>query len=196
MSEETKNQEMKDPETKTPETNNNEAAPRQEAAPEAPKAKEHKESRSEKRRLEALEEKIKKLEDERAQQDERYKRLLAEYDNFRKRSQKEKDGTYLDAQVNTVAAILPVLDNLERAAQAEEASEGVKMILKQFRDILTKAGVAPCGAEGETFDPNLHNAVMHEDGEGKGDTVIAQVLQKGYTMKDRLIRAAMVKTTD
>lgn len=196
MSEETKNQEMKDPETKTPETNNNEAAPRQEAAPEAPKAKEHKESRSEKRRLEALEEKIKKLEDERAQQDERYKRLLAEYDNFRKRSQKEKDGTYLDAQVNTVAAILPVLDNLERAAQAEEASEGVKMILKQFRDILTKAGVAPCGAEGETFNPNLHNAVMHEDGEGKGDTVIAQVLQKGYTMKDRLIRAAMVKTTD
>lgn len=196
MSEETKNQEMKDPETKTPETNNNEAAPRQEAAPEAPKAKEHRESRSEKRRLEALEEKIKKLEDERAQQDERYKRLLAEYDNFRKRSQKEKDGTYLDAQVNTVAAILPVLDNLERAAQAEEASEGVKMILKQFRDILTKAGVAPCGAEGETFDPNLHNAVMHEDGEGKGDTVIAQVLQKGYTMKDRLVRAAMVKTTD
>ena len=196
MSEQTKNQEMKDPETKTPETNNNEAAPRQETAPEAPKAKEHKESRSEKRRLEALEEKIKKLEDERAQQDERYKRLLAEYDNFRKRSQKEKDGTYLDAQVNTVAAILPVLDNLERAAQAEEASEGVKMILKQFRDILTKAGVAPCGAEGETFDPNLHNAVMHEDGEGKGDTVIAQVLQKGYTMKDRLIRAAMVKTTD
>lgn len=196
MSEETKNQEMKDPETKTPETNNNEAAPRQEAAPEAPKAKEHKESRGEKRRLEALEEKIKKLEDERAQQDERYKRLLAEYDNFRKRSQKEKDGTYLDAQVNTVAAILPVLDNLERAAQAEEASEGVKMILKQFRDILTKAGVAPCGAEGETFDPNLHNAVMHEDGEGKGDTVIAQVLQKGYTMKDRLVRAAMVKTTD
>ena len=70
------------------------------------------------------------------------------------------------------------------------------MILKQFRDILTKAGVAPCGAEGETFDPNLHNAVMHEDGEGKGDTVIAQVLQKGYTMKDRLVRAAMVKTTD
>ena len=196
MSEETKNQEMKDPETKTPDTNNNEAAPRQEAAPEAPKAKEHRESRSEKRRLEALEEKIKKLEDERAQQDERYKRLLAEYDNFRKRSQKEKDGTYLDAQVNTVAAILPVLDNLERAAQAEEASEGVKMILKQFRDILTKAGVAPCGAEGETFDPNLHNAVMHEDGEGKGDTVIAQVLQKGYTMKDRLVRAAMVKTTD
>lgn len=187
---------MKDPETTTPETNNNEAAPQPEAAPEAPKAKEHKESRSEKRRLEALEEKIKKLEDERAQQDERYKRLLAEYDNFRKRSQKEKDGTYLDAQVNTVAAILPVLDNLERAAQAEEASEGVKMILKQFRDILTKAGVAPCGAEGETFDPNLHNAVMHEDGEGKGDTVIAQVLQKGYTMKDRLIRAAMVKTTD
>ena len=196
MSEETKNQEMKDPETKTPETNNNEAAPRQEAAPEAPKAKEHRESRSEKRRLEALEEKIKKLEDERAQQDERYKRLLAEYDNFRKRSQKEKDGTYLDAQVNTVAAILPVLDNLERAAQAEEASEGVKMILKQFRDILTKAGVAPCGAEGETFDPNLHNAVMHEDGEGKGDTVIAQVREKGYTMKDRLVRAAMVKTTD
>ena len=187
---------MKDPETKTPETNNNEAAPRQAAAPEAPKAKEHKESRSEKRRLEALEEKIKKLEDERAQQDERYKRLLAEYDNFRKRSQKEKDGTYLDAQVNTVAAILPVLDNLERAAQAEEASEGVKMILKQFRDILTKAGVAPCGAEGETFDPNLHNAVMHVDDDSVGESTVVEVFQSGFKMGDKVIRFAMVKVAN
>ncbi len=154
-----------------------------------------KESKKEKKQAAKLEEKIAQLEEEAARQDDRYKRILAEYDNFRKRTQKEKEGTYQDAQIATVSAFLPVLDNLERGAAVENADEGVKLILKQFREILQKYHVEPCGAEGETFDPQLHNAVMHEDGEG-GETVIAQVLQKGYTMNGRLIRAAMVKTTD
>ncbi|MBR4992166.1 MAG: nucleotide exchange factor GrpE [Clostridia bacterium] len=143
-----------------------------------------------------LEEKIAQLEEEAAKQDDRYKRILAEYDNFRKRTLKEKETTYQDAQMSTVSAFLPVLDNLERGAAQENADEGVKLILKQFREILTKYHVESCAEEGQTFDPNFHNAVLHEEGEGSGETVIAQVLQKGYTMNGKLIRAAMVKTTD
>ena len=143
-----------------------------------------------------LEEKIARLEEEAAKQDDRYKRILAEYDNFRKRTLKEKETTYQDAQMSTVSAFLPVLDNLERGAAQENADEGVKLILKQFREILTKYHVESCAEEGQAFDPNFHNAVLHEEGEGSGETVIAQVLQKGYTMNGKLIRAAMVKTTD
>ena len=155
-----------------------------------------KETKKEKKQSAKLEEKIAQLEEEAAKQDDRYKRILAEYDNFRKRTQKEKEATWQDAQMATVSAFLPVLDNLERGAAQENADEGVKLILKQFREILTKYHVESCGEEGQAFDPNFHNAVLHEDGEGSGETVIAQVLQKGYTMNGKLIRAAMVKTTD
>ncbi len=155
-----------------------------------------KETKQEKKQNAKLEEKIAQLEEEAARQDDRYKRILAEYDNFRKRTQKEKESTYQDAQMATVSAFLPVLDNLERGAALENADEGVKLILKQFREILQKYHVESCGEEGQAFDPNFHNAVLHEEGEGSGETVIAQVLQKGYTMNGKLIRAAMVKTTD
>ena len=159
-----------------------------------PQAEAKTESRAEKKKTEKLEEKIQKLEEESAKKDEKYMRILAEYDNFRKRSQKEKDSTYLDAQIATVNAFLPVLDNLERGAAAEDADEGVKLICKQMQELMSKLGVQPCGAEGEVFDPNFHNAVMHEEGDGSGETVIEAVLQKGYTMKEKLIRPAMVKT--
>ena len=155
-----------------------------------------KETKQEKKQNAKLEEKIAQLEEEAARQDDRYKRILAEYDNFRKRTQKEKESTYQDAQMATVSAFLPVLDNLERGAAQENADEGVKLILKQFQDILQKYHVEACGEQGQAFDPNFHNAVLHEEGEGTGETVIAQVLQKGYTMNGKLIRAAMVKTTD
>ena len=155
-----------------------------------------KEPKKEKKQVTLLQEKIKELEETAAQQDDRYKRVLAEYDNFRKRTQKEKESTYQDAQMATVSAFLPVLDNLERGAAQENADEGVKLILKQFQDILQKYHVEACGEQGQAFDPNFHNAVLHEEGEGTGETVIAQVLQKGYTMNGKLIRAAMVKTTD
>lgn len=155
-----------------------------------------KETKKEKKQVTLLQEKIAQLEEEAARQDDRYKRVLAEYDNFRKRTLKEKETTYQDAQLATVSAFLPVLDNLERGAAQENADEGVKLILKQFQEILQKYHVESCAEEGQAFDPNFHNAVLHEEGEGSGETVIAQVLQKGYTMNGRLIRAAMVKTTD
>ena len=155
-----------------------------------------KETKKEKKQVTLLQEKIAQLEEEAARQDDRYKRVLAEYDNFRKRTLKEKETTYQDAQLATVSAFLPVLDNLERGAAQENADEGVKLILKQFQEILQKYHVESCAEEGQAFDPNFHNAVLHEEGEGSGETVIAQVLQKGYTMNGRLIRVAMVKTTD
>lgn len=191
-------EEKKNPETQT------EQAPEQtpETQPEAPEnqpAKAHgkeKNEKNEKKHAARLEEKIRQMEEEAARKTETYMRVLAEYDNFRKRSQKERDSTYQDAQISTIALFLPVLDNLERAASAAEADEGVRMILKQFQDLLKKCGVEECGKEGEAFDPNFHNAVMHQEGEGTGEPVIVQVLQKGYTLNGRLIRPAMVKTTD
>lgn len=194
MSEEKKNPEAQAEQTleqtseQTPET--------QPEAPENQPAKAHGKEKNEKKHAARLEEKIRQMEEEAARKTETYMRVLAEYDNFRKRSQKERDSTYQDAQISTIALFLPVLDNLERAASAAEADEGVHMILKQFQDLLKKCGVEECGKEGETFDPNFHNAVMHQEGEGTGEPVIVQVLQKGYTLNGRLIRPAMVKTTD
>lgn len=194
MSEEKKNPEAQAEQTleqtseQTPET--------QPETPEIQPAKAHGKEKNEKKHAARLEEKIRQMEEEAARKTETYMRVLAEYDNFRKRSQKERDSTYQDAQISTIALFLPVLDNLERAASAAEADEGVRMILKQFQDLLKKCGVEECGKEGEAFDPNFHNAVMHQEGEGTGEPVIVQVLQKGYTLNGRLIRPAMVKTTD
>lgn len=157
-----------------------------------------KESRQEeeKTELQAALEQIESLKEQAAQQEEKYKRVLAEYDNFRKRSQKERDGYYSDALCGALASFLPVLDNLERAALQPQADEGVKLILKQFMDILEKYGVKACGQEGEVFDPNMHNAVMHIEDDSLEENVVAEVLQKGYALGERLIRPAMVKTAN
>lgn len=146
-------------------------------------------------RAEELETRISELEAAAADHAEQYKRMLAEYDNFRKRTQRERESYYADAVCMTVAAFLPVLDNLERAAAAEESPEGAKLILRQYNDILEKLNVKAFGTEGEAFDPQKHNALLHADGEG-GETVLAQVFKKGYAQGDRIIRHADVKTTD
>ena len=143
-----------------------------------------------------VQEQIAQLQQAATEQEEKYKRMLAEYENFRKRSAKEKEGYYSDALAGAIGAFLPVLDNLERAVAQPDADEGVKLICRQFLEILEKYGVAACGAPGETFDPNLHNAVLHVEDESLGENVIVDVMQKGYTMRDRLIRPAMVKTAN
>ena len=155
-----------------------------------------KETKKEKKQNAKLEEKIAQLEEEAAKQDDRYKRILAEYDNFRKRTQKEKESTYQDAQMATVAAFLPVLDNLERGAAQENADEGVKMMHKQALEILEKLHVKACGQVGESFDPNFHNAVMHIEDENLGENVISAVFQKGYKIGDKVIRFAMVQVAN
>ena len=143
-----------------------------------------------------LEAKVQQLEEQNAAQQDQYKRVLADYDNFRKRSAKEKETIYADVTAQTVSEFLPVLDNLERAAAREDASQGAQMIYKQFCDVLSKLKVEPCAKVGDAFDPNLHNAVMHIEDETLGDNVIAEVLLQGSTRNGRLVRPAMVKVAN
>ena len=139
-----------------------------------------------------------------AEQKEAYLRLAAEYDNFRKRSAKEKDEIYPNAKAEVVAKFLPVFDNLERALQVEVSEEsakaiktGVEMVEKQLREVLEKLGVEEIEALGKEFDPNLHNAVMQEEAEeGQESGIVKEVLMKGYKTKDRVLRHSMVKVTN
>lgn len=124
-----------------------------------------------------------------------YLRLMAEFDNYRRRTTKEKEGIYSDTVCDVVKAFLPVLDNLERAVQYapnDSQDEGVAMILKSFIDILKGMGVVEVEAQGAQFDPNLHNAIMHIDDDKYGENEIYNVVQKGYVMGDRIIRHALV----
>ncbi len=127
-------------------------------------------------------------------------RTLAEYDNYRKRSIKEKDAIYPQAKADTVEKFLPIIDNFERAMQTECSDEafkkGIEMIFQSFIKTMTDLSVEEIGKEGETFNPDLHNAVMHVEDENYGENVVAQVLQKGYKIGDRVVRYAMVKVAN
>ena len=131
---------------------------------------------------------------------DKYLRLLAEYDNFRKRSARERDNIYADVRSDTVLKLLPVYDNLERAARQATEDEafrrGVEMTLAQFLEALAAMGVTPIQAVGETFDPAVHNAVMHIEDPDKGEQEIVQELQKGFRMGERVIRFSMVQVAN
>lgn len=131
---------------------------------------------------------------------DRLKRNMAEFDNFRKRTEKEKASMYIIGAKDIVEKILPVVDNFERGlAQAPEGdafAEGMKMIYKQFMTALDDMGVKPIEAVGKEFDPNLHNAVMHVDDESVGENIVVEELQKGYTYKDFVVRHSMVKVAN
>ena len=147
-----------------------------------------------------LEELKKRLEAKNAECDaanDRYLRMMAEYENFRKRSAKEKDGVYADAYSDCIASLLPILDNLERAGKSdnfEAVTKGLELTVKAFDDALQKMGVTEI--ETRTFDPNLHNAVMHVDDDQYGESEIVEVFQKGYCKGDKVIRYAMVKVAN
>ena len=132
-----------------------------------------------------------------AETSDKYLRVLAEYDNFRKRSIKERDGIYGDAYVDCVKNLLPVIDNIERVLtlEADEGfMDGLKLIVNQIHDALNKMGVKEI--ECKTFDPNVHNAVMHIDDENYGESEIVEVFQKGYIYGEKVIRYAMVKVAN
>lgn len=123
-------------------------------------------------------------------------RTVAEYDNFRKRSQKEKEAIYSDSKVDVISKLLPVIDNFERAAAAQADAEnykkGIEMTVQQLLDVLSNLGVEAFGAKGESFDPNIHNGVMHTEDENLDENTISEVYMKGYKMGDRVIRHATV----
>ena len=131
---------------------------------------------------------------------DRLKRSMAEFDNFRKRTEKEKASMYIIGAKEIVEKILPVVDNFERGlAQAPEGdafADGMKMIYKQLLTTLDDLGVKPIEAVGQEFDPNFHNAVMHVEDESVGDNIIVEELQKGYTYKDFVVRHSMVKVAN
>ena len=142
---------------------------------------------------------IAELEAEIKEKDDRHLRMAAEYDNFRRRSKEEKDATYEIALADTVAEILPIIDNLERAAAIDAEGplkDGIVMIMKSVESQLAKLGVEAVGKVGDTFDPNLHNAVMHDEDPERGEGEIVEVYQKGYKKGKRIIRFAMVKTVN
>lgn len=142
---------------------------------------------------------ILKLENELLEQQDKYLRMAAEYDNFRRRSREEKDGIYENALSDTVAELLPIIDNLDRAAlydDGEKVKEGLIMTSKSVEQVFLKLGVEVFGAPGDTFDPNIHNAVLHIDDESLGEGEIVEVYQKGYRKGKHIIRFAMVKTAN
>lgn len=143
---------------------------------------------------------LEKAKEAQAKEHEQYLRLAAEYDNFRKRTQREKDGIYQDAVADTAKKFLPVYDNLERALKNETADEaykkGVEMTMNELVKILNGIGITAFGAAGEAFDPQRHNAVMHMEDESLGENVIAEVFQTGFLMGEKVIRFAMVKVAN
>ncbi len=185
-----------EPAAETPET----PAPEPEKG-EAARDEEKKHKKEEKRELAVLREKVAELEKAVSEEKEKYLRMFAEYDNFRKRSQKERDGIYTDAVSDVVGAILPIADNLERAGRysdgdGEKVAEGLRLTMNALSECLTKLGVTAFGEVGDKFDPNLHNAIMHEEDEAKGEGEIVEVFQPGYKRGDRIIRYAMVKVAN
>lgn len=141
----------------------------------------------------------KKLQEEIDVMKDRLLRITAEYENYRKRTAKEKEGIYSDAYVDVLKEVLPILDNLERAVAAEGSLEdlrkGIEMTIKGCQDSFTKLGVEEIDASGE-FDPNLHNAVMHIEDENLGKNIVAEVFQKGYKKDEKIIRHTMVKVAN
>ena len=196
---------MADKETKQTSPAEEEEQKQTEAPQEEPKSKkEEKKAKKDKKAEEKAAETPKAPEPDPVQElrgaNDRYLRLLAEYDNFRKRSQKEKDNLYGDIKADTVAKFLPVYDNLSRAlAQSTEDEayrKGVEMIMAQFCTTLEKLGVTKIESLGKTFDPKLHNAVMHVEDEAKGGNEIVEVFQDGFLIGDKVIRFAMVKVAN
>lgn len=141
-----------------------------------------------------------KLQKQLAAEHDQYLRILAEYDNFRKRSRKEKDALYVDIKAETVSKFLPVFDDLARALAGETADEaykkGVELTMAGLRKVMTGLGVEEFGEVGEPFDPNAHNAVMHIESEDLGENVIAQVFQKGFRIGEKVIRHAVVQVAN
>ncbi len=174
--------------------------PEEEKAPEEEKNEEQPaEEAAEEKTVEQITEE--KFVAELAAQKEAYMRLAAEYDNFRKRTIKEKEESFTNAKATVFADLLPVLDNFDRALSTEESSledfrKGVEMTHTQLTDVFKNYGVETFGEPGDQFDPNIHNAVMHVDDESLEANTVAEVFQKGYKINEKILRPAMVKVAN
>ena len=179
--------------------------PEETTTEEGTETQETKETKTKKKKKSAaaLEIELKKSEEKAAEMTDKYQRLMAEFENARKRNAKEQSHMYDVGAKEVLAKLLPVVDNFERglAAVTEEEKgtpfvEGMEKIYKQMMTVLEEAGVKPIEAVGQEFDPNLHNAVMHVEDEEFGENIIAEEFQKGYTYRDSVVRHSMVKVAN
>ncbi len=173
---------------------NEEAVETEEKAEAAVKEESKKEKKCKK--SDKAEKEINELKAKLAEADDKFLRLAAEYDNYRKRTAKEKSEAYTDAYCDAVKTILPLADSLDKALEFTPDDEGIKALSKLFSDILSKIGVSEIESDGKEFNPNLHNAIMHEDDETMGENLVSQTFQKGYTLGEKVIRHAMVKVVN
>ena len=173
---------------------------KQDTAPVEEVAEETAETVAEPTELELAQAETEKVKAELAGEKDKYMRLMAEYDNFRKRSAREREALYADIKSDTLVKLLPVYDNLERAMAQPTADEayrkGVEMTLNQFTETLASLGVTPIEALGKEFDPELHNAVMHVEDDDAGENVIVEEFEKGFKLGDKVIRFSIVKVAN
>ncbi len=174
----------------------NEEAVETEAKVDTAEVKEETKKEKKCKKSDKAEKEITELKAKLAEADDKFLRLAAEYDNYRKRTAKEKSEAYTDAYCDAVKAILPLADSLDKALEFTPDDEGIKALSKLFSDILSKIGVTAIESDGKEFDPNLHNAIMHEDDEAMGENLVSQTFQKGYILGEKVIRHAMVKVVN
>ena len=174
--------------------------PQQEPAVEEQDVKREAAAEPEETAVDPLLSELESLKDQVAGQEDKYLRLAAEYDNYRKRTAKEKESLWTDVKADTAGAFLPVYDNLERALKQDTADEafkkGVEMTMNQLKEVLPKLGITELPAQGQPFDPKYHNAVMHVEDESLGQNVVAEVFQTGFQCGEKVIRFAMVKVAN
>ena len=174
--------------------------PQQEPAVEEQDVKQEVAAEPEETAVDPLLSELESLKDQVAGQEDKYLRLAAEYDNYRKRTAKETESLWTDVKADTAGAFLPVYDNLERALKQDTADEafkkGVEMTMNQLKEVLTKLGITEIPAQGQPFDPKYHNAVMHVEDESLGQNVVAEVFQTGFQCGEKVIRFAMVKVAN
>lgn len=174
------------------------AAAEKELPPEDQKAEEAETFTLTREQMEKMEGLAKSL----AEEHDQYLRLAAEYDNYRKRTAKEKESIYADAKIDTIKGMLPVYDNLERglaqfgAGDDDPHKKGLEMIFNQYKEALTKLGVTPIDCLGKEFDPERHNAVMHIEDESCGENTVVEVLQQGFMLGEKVLRFAIVKVAN
>ena len=188
-------EETKLTENEAEETEINAENPQETKAEEAPQEKATKKEKKAKKESE-----LEKLKAELEQKNDILLRTAAEFDNYKKRTEREKSGVAEYARAGIIKQLLPILDNIDRAAGADKESpdyiKGIELIVKQLEGLSDKLGIEEIAKQGDTFDPNLHEAVMHIEDENLGESVIAEVLQKGYKTGDTIIRHAMVKVAN
>ena len=171
-------------------------APKAEATPAGETPETEKKEKKDKKFFHKEQKELEAAKAQLAEKENQYLRLYAEYENFRKRSEKEKTDCYNTAYVDAWTAFLPLIDSMTQALQFSPEDQGIKALAKQLSDILVKLNITEIESDGAQFDPNVHNAIMHEENPELGENVVTQTFQKGYKRGDKVLRCAMVKVAN